>query len=86
MPSNIDITPNTNAAILGSNIKITNLRLFNDVIPETSHNKILNLYLIGKDYKYVIFVDNANQDANMPFNDDSRINYNKIRRGTRLDR
>ena len=86
VPSNIDITPNTNAAILGSNIKITNLRLFNDVIPETSHNKILNLYLIGKDYKYVIFVDNANQDANMPFNDDSRINYNKIRRGTRLDR
>jgi hypothetical protein len=86
VPTTIDITPNTNAAILGSNIKITNLRLFNDVIPETSHNKLLNLNLIGTDYKYVIFVDNANQDANMPFNTDSRINYNKIRRGTGLDR
>lgn len=82
----VDITPNTNATIPGSDMKITNIRLFNDIIPESSHNKMLNLFLIGTDYKYAIFTDNANQDANMPFNEDSRINYNKIRRGTGLDK
>jgi hypothetical protein len=84
-PSILDISPDTNANILGSDMKITNLRLFNDVIPEAQHNKMLNLFLIGADYKYAIFTDNANQDANMPFNIDSRINYNKLRRGTNLD-
>jgi hypothetical protein len=85
IPTTIDITPSVHANIPGSDMKITNLRLFNDVLPETSHNKLLNLFLIGPDYKYIIFSDNANQDANLPFNPDSRINYNKIRRGTGLD-
>jgi hypothetical protein len=74
-----------NANILGSDMKITSIRLFNDVIPETEHNKIINKPLIGTDYKYIIFTDNANQDADMPFNPDSKISYCKIRRGTGLD-
>jgi hypothetical protein len=85
IPTTIDIAPNTHATIPGSDMKITNIRLFNDVLPETSHNKLLNLFLIGPDYKYIAFSDNANQDANLPFNPDSKINYNKIRRGTGLD-
>jgi hypothetical protein len=32
----IDITPK----ILGSDMKVTNIRLFTDVIPEDTHNKI----------------------------------------------
>ena len=85
IPTIIDIPDTLNANILGSDMKITNIRLFNDVIPETEHNVILNKYLIGSDYKYIIFTDNANQDANLPFNPDSKINYSKIRRGTNLD-
>jgi hypothetical protein len=74
-----------NANILGSDMKITSIRLFNDVIPETEHNKIINKPLIGADYKYIIFTDNANQDADMPSNPDSKVSFNKIRRGTGLD-
>lgn len=84
-PTIIDIPDTVNANILGSDMKITAIRLFNDVIPETEHNKIINKPLIGADYKYIIFTDNANQDANMPFNEDSKVDYNKIRRGTGLD-
>lgn len=46
--------------ILGSDMKMTNIRLFVDVIPENTHNKILNQYVIGNDSRYLIFADNAN--------------------------
>lgn len=51
---------NINGQILSSDIKITNVRLFNDIIPESDHNSILNQYVIGDDSKYLVFADNAN--------------------------
>ena len=53
-------------------MKITNIRLFNDVIPENIHNKMLNLYIIGNDYRNLIFADNATARIylyNMPYNE-----------------
>ena len=89
----IDITPTTieldnsiNANILGSDMKCTNIRLFVDVIPESDHNKLLNSDIIGSDYKYVIFSDNANKVLELPFYTDSKVDYTKTRRGTRLDK
>lgn len=72
--------------LLGSDMKITNIRLFIDVIPETDHNKLCNLQTVGSDYKYVIFADHANRDVVTIFEDDSKTDFNKIRRGTGLDR
>lgn len=50
---------NVNPQILSSDMDITNIRYFIDVIPEKEHNKILNQYIIGDDSKYLIFADNA---------------------------
>lgn len=50
---------NTNFEILGSDMKITNIRLFNEIIPEEQHNKICNQYIIRDDSKYLVFADNA---------------------------
>ena len=41
-------------------MKMTNIRLFSDVIPQSEQNKILNQYIIADDSKYLIFADNAN--------------------------
>lgn len=57
---------NIPAKILGSDMKITNLRLFSDVIPEDTHTKILNQAIIRDDSKYLIFADNANQQIVLP--------------------
>jgi hypothetical protein len=46
-------------SILASDMKVTNIRLFIDVIPEDVHNKVLNQYIIGDDSKYLVFADNA---------------------------
>jgi hypothetical protein len=57
--------------VFGSDMKATNIRLFNDVIPEEEQNKILNQIIIGRDYRYLIFADNANMRLvlpNLPFN------------------
>lgn len=56
----------TNATILGSDMKITNIRLFNDVVPESEHSKLLNQVIIGEDYRYLIFADNANMRLTLP--------------------
>ena len=85
VPSVIEVDTDVNATILGSDMKITNIRLFLDVIPETEHTKLCNMDIIGSDYKYVIFSDNANKVAFLPFYTDSRVDYFKERRGTRLD-
>ncbi len=74
-----------NACILGSDMCITNIRMFIDVIPQKAQNKLLNSEIIGADYKYIIFADNANKKIVLPFFTDSRVDYNKIRRGTGLD-
>lgn len=52
--------------ILGSDMKLTNVRLFLDVIPEDTHNKILNQYVIREDSKYLVFADNATTRLYLP--------------------
>ena len=51
---------NIDATILVSDLLITNIRLFTDIIPQDQHNKILNQAIIGVDSKYLVFGDNAN--------------------------
>jgi hypothetical protein len=54
------------ATIFASDLKMTNIRLFSEIIPESQHNKILNQYIIADDSKYLIFADNANQKLILP--------------------
>ncbi len=58
----VDIT----ASIIVSDIKATNIRLFNDVIPEDQHNILLNNYKVGDDSKYLVFADNASMRLTLP--------------------
>lgn len=53
-------------SILGSDMKMTNIRLFTDIIPEDTHNKILNQAIIRDDSKYLVFADNANTRLVLP--------------------
>ena len=53
-------------AILGSDMKATNVRLFSDVLPEQSHNKLLNQAIVGNDARYLVFADNANTRLSLP--------------------
>ena len=68
----IDMTPvefeieNAPCQILGSDMKLTNVRLFLDVLPVQTHNKILNQYIIGEDSKYLVFADNATTRLYLP--------------------
>jgi len=55
-----------NANIYASDIKITNIRLFNETIPEEQHNKLLNQYIIADDSKYLVFADNSNTTLVLP--------------------
>lgn len=58
--------------ILGSDMKVTNIRLFKENIPENYHNKILNQYIIRDDSKHMVFADNATTRIylpNFPFNE-----------------
>jgi hypothetical protein len=63
---NIEVSSDINPVILGSDMKLTNIRLFMDVIPEDYHNKILNQYIIRDDSKYLVFADNANTRIYLP--------------------
>lgn len=68
----MDITPieyeleNVYGEILASDMKITNVRLFLDLIPKEEHNKLLNQYVIRDDSKYLVFADNANSRLYLP--------------------
>jgi hypothetical protein len=85
IPSIIELDPSFNASILGSDMKITNIRMFVDVIPLENH-KLLNMDIVdGEYYKFIIFSDNANKLFSLPFYTDSKVDYTKIRRGTDLD-
>ena len=84
VPTIIELEPTINASILGSDMKITNIKMFNDVIPLSNH-KLLNMDIIDGNYKYAIFSDNANKIFSLPFYTDSKTDYTKIRRGTELD-
>jgi hypothetical protein len=57
---------NTNAELLGSDMNLTNVRLFNDIIPKSTHNKILNQYIVGVDSKFMLFADNATARIYLP--------------------
>lgn len=67
-----DMTPiqftieNTNPQLLGSDMKATNLRLFTDIIPESTFDKVLNQAIIRDDSKYLVFADNANTRLVLP--------------------
>jgi hypothetical protein len=52
--------------LFGSDMSITNIRLFVNIIPEEQHNKILNQTIIRDDSKYLLFADNANQRLVLP--------------------
>lgn len=52
--------------IYGSDMKLTNVRLFSEVIPVETHNKILNQYIIRDDSKYLVFADNATTRLYLP--------------------
>jgi len=55
------------ATIYASDMKMTNIRLFSEIIPKSEHNKILNQYIIADDSKYLIFADNANTKLTLPY-------------------
>jgi hypothetical protein len=57
---------NINAKILASDMKLTNIRMFSDIIPEPEHTKILNQSIVGNDSKFLIFADNANRKITIP--------------------
>jgi hypothetical protein len=52
--------------LIGSDMKVTNIRLFLDVLNKDSHTKILNQYVLGDDSKYLIFADNATTRLYLP--------------------
>lgn len=51
--------------INASDMSLTNIRLFNDVIPEDKHNKVLNQNLI-RDSHFLILADNSNKRVDLP--------------------
>jgi hypothetical protein len=57
---------NQGASILASDMKMTNIRLFEDVIPESEHNKLLNMAILREDTKHLVFADNANTRLTLP--------------------
>lgn len=54
------------AEIFASDMKMTNIRLFTDILPKEGHNKLLNQAIIGENSKYLVFADNANTRLNLP--------------------
>jgi hypothetical protein len=55
------------ASIKSGDMKITNIRLFSDIIPIDQHSNLLNQYHLRDDTKYLIFGDNANQRLSLPY-------------------
>ena len=60
------VIEDNNCEILGSDMKATNIRLFDDVLPEQSHNKLLNQVIVGNDSRHLVFADNANSRILLP--------------------
>jgi len=66
VPINMDYKANINdieLTLLGSPMKITNIRIFDDVIDETKFNLVLNQQII-RDSSHLIMADNANVRIN----------------------
>lgn len=55
-----EFVKNSNIELIGSNIKYTNLRIFNDIIPLEKINNILNQVIISDENK-LILSDNSNR-------------------------
>jgi hypothetical protein len=55
------------SVIYASDMKMTNIRLFSEIIPISEHNKILNQYIIADDSKYLVFADNASTKIVLPY-------------------
>lgn len=62
----------TTPRIFGSDSKMTNIRFFDETIPESVHNKLFNMYVIGNESKYLVFGDNATRKMELP-----RFPYNE---------
>lgn len=60
------IPDDVNAKLITSDMKITNISLFSEIIPEEEHIKIVSSAIIRDDSKHLIFVDNANQKLVLP--------------------
>ena len=56
----------TTAKIMSGDFKITNIRLFSQIVPEEEINKILNQSILRDDTKYLIMGDNANKKLTLP--------------------
>ena len=65
VPVNYQIE-NSTCEILASDMSVTNIRMFTEIIPEDQHNKILNQYIIRDDSKYLVFADNATTRLYLP--------------------
>jgi hypothetical protein len=52
--------------VIASDMRATNIRLFNDVIPEDYHDKLLNQMIVGNDSRHLVFADNANMRIDLP--------------------
>lgn len=84
VPVEFEHEPGVSMKLLASDMRVTNIRLLNDVLPESEHNKFLNQYIIGEDYSNLIFGDNANKRLSLPRYDFSQINSNVVR--TEIDK
>lgn len=66
VPQEILIENEVAAVLKGSDMRLTNIRFFEDIVPEDQHNKILNQTFVRDDSKYLIFADNANTRLTLP--------------------
>lgn len=57
----VEFNHNNVIEIMGSDIKYSNLRIFNDVIPEGSINNVLNQYIITDEHRLIVS-DNADRE------------------------
>lgn len=57
--------------INGSDMKLTNIRIWDDIIPVENHTKVLNQHIV-KDYSHIILADSCNKKINglenLPYN------------------
>lgn len=60
------LVENAECVVLASDMKATNIRLFDDVIPESYHDKMLNQAIVGNDSRHLVFADNANTRIDLP--------------------
>jgi hypothetical protein len=54
------------AKLLSSDMKLTNIRLFSEIVPENEINKLLNQSILRDDTKYLLLGDNANKKLVLP--------------------